>query len=171
MINKCKIHILLLVVLMAQSCTSTAPPAKNKVETIIELNGKYLVDNIYFPQDTLLLNKFKPSDSTTMKKLLVEFKNDSIFLSSYNFGPWYGKWFCSFRQGSAKFGNNKLSITAEISSQQCLNEKPTHRIDYRLTEITNNSLTFVKTMDTTDCKRSFQVDKYLERNKTGIELR
>lgn len=133
---------------------SNSVSQSKKVGTSID--GKYLVDDVFFPQDTLVLRKMLPSDSTTQKKLLVELKNDSIYLSNYNFGGWYGKWFCAFHKGGVRYENQHLFIHAEIDSpfyQHChSNKKAWQKIDYQLISSTESSFIFLKISDTSNCQ-------------------
>lgn len=124
---------------------------KESAKNAQNIDGKYLVDDVYFPQDTLVLKKFRPADSTTKEKLLVEFKNDSIYLSNYNFGPWYGKWFCDFSGASAIFDSKVLHIYAELDCFFCKNKYSWQIIEYRLKKNSRDDLTFIKTIDTINC--------------------
>jgi len=140
----------LLSILSILGCNATDKvPDDPEISNI--LNGKYLVDNIYFPQDTLVLHKFSASDSTKKEKLLVEFYNDSIFLSRYNFSPWYGKWFCNFHKGKVKLDNGTLCIEANLYTTRCTNENPWQRIDYNLLSYSDSELIFIKVSDTSNC--------------------
>ncbi len=116
--------------------------------------GVYLADEVYFPQDTIVLSKFHLSDSSEEKKLLVHFRNDSLFLSNYNFGPWYGKWFCIFRSAKATFGKNRLILHTHYTPSRnliCDNEDPWRRMEFRVSDSTAHLLTLIKTSDTTSC--------------------
>lgn len=143
---------------------------KESAKNAQNIDGKYLVDNVYFPQDTLVLKKFRPADSTTKEKLLVELKNDSIYLSNYNFGPWYGKWFCDFSDGSATYKNRILHIYAKKVHPYFFykNGDARQTIEYRLEEISGDKLTFIKILDTSNCEL-FSVLKYLGK-KEQIEI-
>lgn len=127
-----------------------------KNEEHILPNGKYLADSVYFPQDTLIIKKFTSSDSTTKEKLLVVIENDSIFLGNYNFNGWYGKWFCDFHAGKAKFEGGKLYIHANMNffKWRCANENPWRKIEYQLQSVSANSYTLVKVRDTSNCERT-----------------
>lgn len=126
---------------------------KESAKNAQNIDGKYLVDDVYFPQDTLVLKKFRPADSTTKEKLLVELKNDSIYLSNYNFGPWYGKWFCDFYEGSATYKNRVLHIYAKKVHPYFFYKDGDawQIIEYRLKKKSTDDLTFIKTIDTTNC--------------------
>lgn len=139
-------------------------PGKNSEKMEPEFDGKYLVDDVFFPQDTLKLKKFRPLDSTTTKRLMIEFRNDSIFLSDHNFSDWDGKWFCNFYSASAKFENNQLSIDAELlDNYRCLNEGAWQKIEYQLTKVSGDSITLIKTRDTSNCTPKWTVHKHLGR--------
>jgi hypothetical protein len=117
------------------------------------IEGKFLVDNVYFPQDTLILLFYKDSDTSKIEKLQIELKNDSIYLSNYNFGPWYGKWFCNFHNAKAKFENNHLNIFAHYDNTlNCENKNATQKIKYKLINQTDSSYTLLKIKDTSDCQ-------------------
>lgn len=164
-----RIHVPLFLLFAASfwldSCTSSSSNHPEKSQktpkpTGTSIDGKYLVDNVFFPQDTLVLHKMQASDSTTREKLLVELKNDSIYLSNHNFGGWYGKWFCPFHAGKMRFEKDHLYIHADVSqmykSPECSDKKVRHKIDYRMLSRSDSTLTFLKMLDTTNCpfKRS-----------------
>ena len=163
------IYIILLLALLISCKEKGVKPPLNE-NNLLGVEGKYLVDDVYFPQDTLVLNKFKPSDSTTLKKLLVELKNDSIYLDNYNFGGFYGKWFVNFHTGKANFENNKLRIHAKHAyyRARCENDSTWQKIEYTLTKKTDSSITFIKTLDSTNCI-SNSVFKYLGRGGRQFE--
>jgi hypothetical protein len=143
---------------------------KENAKNAQNIDGKYLVDNVYFPQDTLVLKKFRPANSTTTRKLMVELKKDSIYLSNYNFDPWYGKWFCDFYEGSATYKNRVLHIYAKkVHPYFFYNDGDTWQtIEYRLKENSGDKITFIKILDTSNCEL-FSVLKYL-RKKDEFEI-
>lgn len=170
---------------LLSSCTSNAPKPDPKVQDIpkptgTSIDGKYLVDNVFFPQDTLVLHKMQASDSTTRKKLLVELKNDSIYLSNYNFGGWYGKWFCPFHEGKMRFEKDHLYIHASInnliSENRCPNKTVWQKIAYQLISQSDSTLTFLKISDTSNCprfllKRDRGADHFSKMPRGDIQLR
>ncbi|MBI1836744.1 MAG: hypothetical protein HYR91_05710 [Flavobacteriia bacterium] len=101
----------------------------------IKVEGKFLVDNVFFPQDTLRLNFYKESDSTKTKKLMLELKNDSIYLSNYK--------------------NQHLKINAHYQNTfVCENKYVTQKIIYKLLNYTDSSYVLLKIIDTSDCQFS-----------------
>ena len=129
--------------------------------------GIYLVDDVYFPQDTLVLNKFQLSDSSTREKLMVEFRNDSMYLSNYNFNGWYGKWFCNFHTAQSSFDGAVLKLDAQVRDPfRCKEDANWRRIEYLLIETTEKSLRFAKIVDTTNCP-SKSVTRFLRSGGGG----
>jgi len=116
------------------------------------------VDDIYFPQDTLIIWEFKLSDSALTEKLLIETKNDSFFLYKYNFDPWYGKWFCNFYNGQFKLKENKIHIHANVHNlrKQCVNNDVWRDIEYEFTNWSEQGLTLIKINDTSNCQLEIQ---------------
>jgi hypothetical protein len=146
-----------LLIIFLSACD--AHEAKSGDKDVIKreyLDEMYLADDVHFPKDTIVLKKFQLSDSSAKKKLLLHFKNDSLFLSNYGFDGWYGKWFCNFRSAKATFGESALSLHAHIRPAykpiyDC--DDPWQKIEFQIVDSTEHSMTVIKTSDTTSCER------------------
>tara|TARA_B100000767_G_C19391616_1_gene380070 strand:- start:99 stop:578 length:480 start_codon:yes stop_codon:yes gene_type:complete len=125
------------------------------------IKGSYLVDNIYFPQDTLIIKKLNSKNSASKEKLLIEIKNDSIFLSRHNFNRWYGKWFCNFANAQYIFDKDQFRIHANIDHYSCSNKNVWRDIKYKIIDWNSTELTLIKINDTSNCNSS--IDSRLNR--------
>lgn len=142
---------ILLALPLFSSCNSTETPSIDVNSLTADLfEGIYLSDNTFFPDDTLILNAFTLKDTSTMKKLMIQFKNDSIYLSNYKFGGWYGKWFCPFEKAQANFTEDRLTIHTKKLSYSPRNEETWRKIEYQLIDSSVHSFTLVKLIDSTN---------------------
>jgi hypothetical protein len=144
--------------LLISSCDSyEIPPIDEAALTSDLFEGMYLSDNVFFPNDTLILKPFSLADTSTREKLMLHFKNDSVYLSNYNFDGWYGKWFCDFHEANAIFSAGSLSLHAQfrrIRKLRCQNENTNDiwaDIEYQLIDSSEQSITYVLSLDTTNC--------------------
>lgn len=148
--TKFSLYIPILISLVLTGCNSPREKSSDHPESI-KLEGKYLVPDLLFPQDTLFLTRFNLSDSLAKEQLMVEFKNDSIFLSSYNFNMWDGKWISDFHKGAVKINDSILHIEADTYSTNCANKNTWRHIDYLLETHSDQELMFIKVKDTSNC--------------------
>ncbi len=133
--------------------------------------GVYLSDNKFFPNDTLVIHPFKLQDTIELRKLMIEFRNDSIFLSNYNFGGWYGKWFADFHEAHCIREDNWLRIHGDLYSRwqlDCSDSIMWKEVDYELVDDVNGTLTFLKRKDTSNCEFR-NVMRYLGRGGRNFD--
>jgi hypothetical protein len=124
----------------------------------IQLDGYFWSDNLFFPNDTLVLHKFHWTHTIEDNKLILFFKNDSIYLDKHTYNGWDGKWFCDFYSAQFKYDDGVLALSVFMQDNlSCANTEIERFIDYQQLEESIGSLTLVKTRDTSNCIRTFQV--------------
>lgn len=148
--------------LVIASCSHISPSRDNQcISDFKSIEGSFLVENIMFPQDTLLLNKLILKNKEEKEMLLIKFNKDSLFLSRFGFSPWYGKWFCNFHSAQYLVEKNRLNIHATINS--CDSNLGWRNISYQLLFSDSSSFTFVKVKDTSNCP--IAIEGYLNSKK------
>ncbi|MEN9304611.1 MAG: hypothetical protein RL264_3040 [Bacteroidota bacterium] len=143
--------LLLFLFFVYTSCKTPVEKNRKPVPVLTKLDGTYLVDNFFFPQDTLIMTRLSPINVCKKRKLLLQFSNDSLVLRRYNFDPWNGKWFCDFYSAATKFKGNKLRIFAKAESYAWTFEREERiTIVYRLKHVSTDSLVFIKLLNTSE---------------------
>ncbi len=94
--------ILFTLVALISSCNNQ--PEQNDIK---DFYGAYLTDFISYPEDTIVLQKIELPDSTNMKKLLIEIKNDSLYLDEHNHDAWDARWFWGFTEARCSINKKK----------------------------------------------------------------
>lgn len=126
----------------------------------IQLEGYFWSDNLFFPSDTLVLHKFHWSHIVEDNKLILFFENDSIYLDMHTYNGWNGKWFCDFRSAQFNYQNGELALSVFMPYNfNCENTNIERFIDYKWFEDNGETITFVKSRDTSNCLKTHQTQQ------------
>ncbi len=130
----------------------------------IQLDGYFWSDNLFFPNDTLVLHKFHWTHIVKENKLILFFENDSIYLSKHTYNGWDGKWFCDFSTAQFNYQDGELALSVFMPYNfNCENTNIERTIDYKWFEENGETITFVKTRDRSNCLKINKINQILLR--------